>query len=588
MLKRWELRPAISLELKKQFPEIPGIILQLLSNRGLTTQKQIDEFLNPDYGQDLLDPFLFLDMAKAVARIYQAISSKEKIAIHGDYDADGITATALLANILSALAADFIIYIPHREKEGYGLNPNTIKYFAKQKVKLIITVDCAISNVAEVAMANQKGIDVIITDHHAEPAELPQAFGIINPKVGKCHYPFYELAGVGVAYKLAQAIISKEKNNIFPAGYEKWLLDLVAIGTVTDMMPLLGENRTLVKYGLKVLNKTKNKGLKLLAQKAGIWPVTEAELINSENIGYVLGPRINAAGRMDHANSAYELLISTNEEEIAKLVDNLEKNNQKRQVETEKLIKIVKKQVEDIEKQILIWAEGRNWPHGLIGIIAGKLKDEYNRPVLIINKMLKRVSASGRSIPEFNMIQALNQVAKYFSIYGGHAGAAGFTLKKRSDLKQCHQEILEIARKQLKNKDLIPKIKIEAELNLEDLNWELFEQIEKFEPFGQANPKPLFLLSNLRVENVRQVGSDNKHLKLFLKHKQMVKGFDAIGFGMGEMVGEIKYGDLTDVVCEINLNEFNGTRKLELRLIDLRKVKDENNEFVSISGKKVL
>jgi len=587
MLKRWELKPPISLEFQKQFPEIPGIILQLLGNRGLTAQKQIDEFLNPDYGQDLLDPFLFPDMAKAVTRIYKAIGNKEKIAIHGDYDADGITATALLSNILRALKADFIIYIPHREKEGYGLNPNTIKYFAKQKVKLIITVDCAISNVIEVALANKKGMDVILTDHHAEPAKLPQAYAIINPKVSKCHYPFYELAGVGVAYKLAQAIISKDNSNVFPAGYEKWLLDLVAIGTVTDMMPLLGENRTLVSYGLKVLNKTKNKGLKLLAQKAGIWPVTEAELINSENIGYVLGPRINAAGRMDHANSAYELLISTDEEEIAKLVDNLEKNNQKRQAETEKLIKIVKNQVKDIENQLLIWAEGKNWPHGLIGIIAGKLKDEYSRPVLIVNKMLKRVSASGRSIPEFNMIESLNLVAKYFSIYGGHAGAAGFTLKKRRDLKQCQQEILEIAKKQLKGKDLTPKIEIEAELNLEDLNWELFEQIEKFEPFGQGNPKPLFLVKNLRIENVRQVGSDNKHLKLFLKHKQMVKGFDAIGFGMGEMVESIKYGDKVEVVCEINLNEFNGTRKLELRLVDIRKVK-ENNEFVSSLAKKII
>lgn len=576
------------MELKKQFPEMPGVILQLLANRGLTTQKQIDAFLTPDYGQDVLDPFLFPDMDKAVSRIYQAVANKEKIAVHGDYDADGITSTVLMASVLQTMGADFEVYIPHREKEGYGLFIKTIKYFIKQKVKLIITVDCATSNLDEIAFANQKGIDVIVTDHHAEPLKLPLAYAIINPKVKACNYPFYDLAGVGVAYKLAQAVISRDKKGIFPSGYEKWLLDLVAIGTVTDMMPLLGENRTLVKFGLIVLNKTKRIGLQLLAQKSGVWPVTEADLINSENIGYLLGPRLNAAGRMDHANGAYELLKTEDLSEAEKLADNLEQSNRKRQSVTEKIMVEVKKEVKDIDKQFLILAEGKNWPLGILGLAAGKIKDEYNRPILIITKTLTKIAGSGRSIPEFNMIAALDKVADCFKIYGGHPGAAGFTMKSRKYISDFKQRIMQIAEKELNGKDLAPKLEIEAELNLADLNWELFEQIEKFEPFGMSNPKPIFLVKNLRVENVRSVGSDNKHLKLFLKHDNMVKSFEAIGFGMGDRIGEIKYGDLVEVVCEINLNEFNGTRKLELRLVDLKKIKDGGEKNVSNLAKKVL
>ncbi len=571
MDKKWVIKEPVSLDFKKKFPEIPSLILQLLHNRGLVSQEKINEFLNPDYGQGLLDPFLFPDMEKAVARIYQALENKEKITIHGDYDADGVTSSVVLANVLRKMKADFNVYIPHREKEGYGLNEKTIKYLARKKTGLIITVDCAISNVAEIELAKKKGIDVIITDHHAEPINLPQAYALINPKVKKCNYPFYDLAGVGVAFKLAQAIIASDKKNIFPIGYEKLLLDLVAIGTVADMMPLLGENRTLVKYGLIVLNRTKRIGLQLLAEKAGILPITEEELINSENIGFSLGPRINAAGRMDHANAAYELLMTDDYNEAKKLVDSLEKSNQQRQKITEKIMQQVAAEIKDSKNQYLIWAEGKNLPLGIIGIAAGKLKDEINLPVLIVSKQLQKISASGRSIDEFNLIDALNQVAEYFKVYGGHAGAAGFTLKNKKDLPELKEKILKIAKEELINKDLRPKLSIEAEMDLADLNDDLFAQIEKFEPFGNANHKPLFLVKNLRVETIRQVGNGSKHLKLFLKDLQSGKGFDAIGFGMGEKVEEIKYGDFVDVVCEINLNEFNGERKLELKLVDLKK-----------------
>jgi len=572
MEKKWILRRQISLEFKKQFPEIPDLILQLLYNRGLKTQKQIDEFLNPDYGQDILDPFLFPDMEKAVERIYQAIGNKEQIAIHGDYDADGVTSSVLIVEVLQKLGANLFVYIPHREKEGYGLNKKTIKYLARKKVKLIITVDCGISNLPEIFLAKKMGMEVIVTDHHNQPPKMPNAYAIINPKIKIFHYPCYDLAGCGVAFKLAQAIISKDKNNIFPVGYEKWLLDLVAIGTVTDVMPLLGENRALVTYGLIVLNKTKRLGLKLLAQKARVLPISEEKLINSENIGFALGPRLNAAGRMDHANSAFELLMTEKHSEAERLVNNLENNNQKRQALTEKIMAEVLKEIKDIDKQLLVLAHGKKWPLGVIGLAAGKLKDQYNRPVVIISQMGKKIVGSGRSIDEFNLIEALNKVADCFEVYGGHAGAAGFTLKNKKALPEFEKRFKKIVEADLKGKDLTPKLEIEAELNLEDLNWELFDQIEKFEPFGMGNPKPIFLVSNLRVENVRTVGNGNKHLKIFVRHEKMIKSFEAIGFGMGEMIGHIKYGDRVEVVCEINLNEFNGERKLELRLVDLKKV----------------
>jgi len=572
MEKKWVLKEPVGLEFKKKYPEIPGVILQLLANRGLTEQTEINQFLSPEYDQDLLDPFLFPDMEKAVQRIYLAVENNEKIAIHGDYDADGITASVLVANVLKQMKADFEVYIPHRDKEGYGLNQKTVKYFAKKKVKLIITVDCAISNTEEVELAKKNGIDVIITDHHDQPLELPQPLAVIDPKVDQCNYPFKFLAGVGVAFKLAQAIVKKDQQNIFPEGFEKWLLDLVAIGTVADMMPLLAENRILVKYGLIVLNKSKRLGLKLLAENAGLLPVSEKDLINSENLGYNLGPRINAAGRMDHANAASFLLLSEDLDEAKKLAGQIEINNQDRQKLTDKIIDKVRQEIKDPEGKYLILAHGKNWPLGIIGLASGRLKDEYNLPVVIISKTKGRIVGSGRSIPEFNLIEALQKLDKYFETYGGHPGAAGFSLKNKKDLPEIEKQLLEIAAKELTGKDLRPKLDIEAELDLNELNWELFDQIEKFEPFGAANPKPVFLVKNLKVETIKTVGQDNKHLKLFLKQDNMVKSFGAIGFGFGHKIEEIKYGNTLDVVCEINLNEFNGNRSLELKINDLKKV----------------
>ena len=580
--KQWVLKEPVSLELKKQFAEIQPLILQLLINRGLNTQEKIDEFLHPDYGQDILDPFLFPDMEKAVARIYEAVAKKEKIIVYGDYDADGVTSTVLLANVLQTMGARYDVYIPHREKEGYGLNLKAIKYLARKKAKLIITVDCGISNKKEIDLAKKKKIEVIVTDHHHEPLELPGAYAIINPKVKKCNYPYYDLAGVGVAFKLAQAIILRDKKNIFSPGYEKWLLDLVAIGTVTDVMPLIGENRTLLKFGLIVLNKTKRKGLKILAQKTDIWPITEEELMNSENIGFVLGPRLNAAGRMDHANVSYELLMTETDKEAEKLALSLEKNNQKRQSVTEKIIEEIKSSDIDLDKKLMIVASGK-WSVGVIGLASGKLKDQFNVPAIVIGKAGKKLIGSGRSIKEFNLIEALGKMPELFAVLGGHAAAAGFTLKNRKCLADFEKRITELAEKELHGKNLLPKLEIDAELNLEDLNWELFDQMQEFEPFGQANPKPLFLIKTLKVESVRTVGNGNKHLKLYLKHENMVKSFEAIGFGMGEHFEKIKIGDKMDVVCEVNLNQFNGNRKLELKIVDWQPIitLDDKNSLKS-------
>jgi len=362
MKKKWKILDKAPKDFFSQFPEIDPIVLQLLYNRGLKTQKQIDEFLNPDYGQDQHDPFLFKDMEKATKRIFKALTNKEKVAIYGDYDADGVTSTAVIYNVLKELGFKNIeVYIPYRMTEGYGINEVAVKEFEEKNIDLMITVDCGIANKEEIALANKKGIDVIITDHHHEPLNPPdKALAIINAKVKGEKYPFKDLAGVGVAFKLAQALIkkSREKGIDIPKGYEKWLLDLVAIGTVTDCVGLIGENRTLVRYGLVVLNKTKRIGLRKLIEKANL----TLGQIEAWNIAFQLGPRLNAAGRLDHASTSFKLLTTDDKKEAEEIVEGLEKTNRERQKITEKMVDQAKEQIDDKKaKSSIISVIGQNW-----------------------------------------------------------------------------------------------------------------------------------------------------------------------------------------------------------------------------------
>lgn len=563
----WLLKKKLSDEFQNKFPEINEIILQLLYDRNLDTQERIDEFLNPDYSQDLHDPFLFKDMDAAVDKILGSISGGKKITVHGDYDADGVCGSVILVNTLKKMGADVDVYIPHREKEGYGINSQTIDYLQSLGTNLIITTDCGISNKIEIDKAKDLGIDVIITDHHHVPPNIPDCL-IINPHRDNETYPFKDLSGAGVAFKLVQGLLKRYKEinqSIDWEAFEKWLLDIVAIGTVADLVPILGENRTLVKYGLVVINKTKRFGLKYLFEVAAL-----NSNIDTHKIAFQIGPRLNSAGRMNHASTAYKLLMSENITEAQKLALELNGNNQQRQKLTEKIIEEVKRDVEPFdEKNKIIFDYNREWPLGVVGLVAGKLSEEYNRPAFILGNTEGKITGSGRGIPEFNCIEAIEKINHLFERYGGHAAACGFTLKNESDLEEMKKNLIEIAEKELSGKELKPDLFVDLEIGFKDITWDLIEAITNFEPFGEDNEKPRFVSYGVKVLGLETVGNENKHLRLILTQDNgLVR--KAIGFCFGEWCKKINVGDLIDLVYEIDVNEWNGNREIQLKVVDLK------------------
>ena len=568
MNKKWVVKEKVPEALINKFPEIDPVILQLLHNRNIVEQEDIDKFLNPEYINNLHDPFLFRDMKKATKRIWKAIQKKEKIVVHGDYDADGVCSSVIIYDTLKNLGADVSVFLPHREREGYGMNTKTVQKFVDEKNKLIITTDCGITNHDEVDFANKHGVDVIITDHHEAPTELPSAYAVIDPHVKDDNYPFKYLAGSGVAFKLASALITESQDMpeySLPEGFEKWLLDMVAISTVTDIMPLLDENRVFVKYGLIVLEKTKRPGLKALLETIG----NRRGKIDTFTIGFQIGPRINAAGRMDHAILAFQLLIEESKEEAEILAKKLQANNVERQKITGNFVQEAKIQIGEVnDEKKLIFAIGKKWPAGIIGLIAGKLADEYYRPTLILTEIDGKVTGSGRSIRELNIVKALEKTQVHFERWGGHSQAGGFTLKSVESLEQFQHDFEKVVEKELMGKKLSPFLEIDTEINLNDVDWKFFGQLDSFQPFGEGNRSPYFLVRGVEVVDMQKVGSTGKHLKLMITHGSGIVR-KAIGFGFGELFDTISIGEKIDVVFEIGVNEWNGNRELELKIIDL-------------------
>ena len=610
MQKHWTINKKYSKKFAREFPEFSEITLQLLWDRDLKTQTQIDEFFNPDYEADLYNPHLMKGMDKAVERIYEAFEKEEKILVYGDYDVDGITSSLVMVSTLVEIksslsgikkdkARKFIgIYIPDRESEGYGMNDEAVKKIKNDGFGLIITVDCGTSNFASIKSANDLGIDVIVTDHHHIPEKIPNALAIINPNQSDCGYPFKELAGVGVAFKLAQALIKNLQTNEgdtstchlqnpIPPGFEKWLLDLVALGTVADCVNLTGENRTLVKYGLLVINKTKRVGIKKLISKTGLkvrenGGVIEKKAIDTNTISFTLAPRLNAAGRMDHANTSYQLLYSDSESEAEKLVLMLEKNNQNRQQLTEKMITEIRKRIDnygdDLPKVVI--ESGEEWKIGIVGLVAGKLADEYSRPFLILSEKDSKIAGSGRSIPKFNLIEAIEKCKDILIEFGGHSQAAGLKVESKN-LEKFRKKINLLADKILKEEDLVPLINIDCKIEHNQIDWQLNSEIEKFNPFGFGNRKPVFLAEKLEIHEIRTVGANDAHLKLcfkaIIKESEKVKYFSAIGFRLGKMAKEmpnkkpgLRWGDIVDVVFQLEINEWNGNRELQMNVLDLK------------------
>lgn len=570
--KKWQLMPKISDKLIKQYPDVNQVVLQLLFNRGLTAKKDIDLFFSSDYEKETHDPFLFNDMEESVELIIKHIKKGHKVAVYGDYDTDGATSSAILVETLETLKTKVRVYIPDRVEEGYGLNKKAIDNLIKDDIKLIITVDNGIRGKNEVEYIKNKKIDIIITDHHIAPEEkneIPNCL-IINPAVLDDGYPFRFLAGAGVAFKLASAIISKskldEKNKEI---LEERLLDLVAIGTVADCVSLLGENRVLVKKGLEILNKTKRIGVKKLIEVAKI---NNGKKLDSWNIGYQISPRLNAAGRMDHANTAFEILITRDEAEATELAKNLNDKNVERQEMTEYIFSQVIEGIEEKgEKDNIIVAvapDNQKWNEGIIGLVASKIKEKYYRPALIITKSEEGYKGSGRSVDGFNMIEAIEECAQLLDKYGGHPMACGFSLSEKNK-GEFIKKIKSIANEKIKEIDLRPRVDIEIELEMENINEEFLIDLEKFSPFGNGNEQPKFVSYKVDIVDIMNMGFQSQHIKFKLKNNN--SGIiNALGFGQAEKWRNLSIGDTIDIVYYLDRNDFNGRTETQMKIIDIK------------------
>lgn len=570
--RNWVLVDAAPTAWQAKFSTVHPVARQLFWNREVRESSAVEQFLNPSFEKDLHDSFLFNDMEKVVARLFAAIEKQEKIFVYGDYDADGVPGSAIIKSTLDALGAVAGIYIPHREQEGYGLNSGAISYMFDQGGKVVITCDCGISNAAETDEAQSKGMDVIITDHHRIPEIIPKAFAILHPLIAGEKYPNKFLTGGGVGFKLAQALVQRcqvpgARCQKVEEGFGKWLLDLVAISTVADMGRLVGENRTFVKYGLKVLNKTRRVGLQKLMESAGIKPGTA----DTTTIGWQIAPRINAAGRMDHANAALELLMTNDVEEAERLAQSLQASNVERQKATEVALKGARAQIGQAPAELyLLGAYDPTWVAGVVGLVAGRLTEELRRPVIIGTRNEAGViTASARSIGEFNIIEALADSKEYILKFGGHPRAAGFSVADETQWQKLIAHLQRLAFKALHEVDVRPSLTIDADITLAQVDWELVGAVQSLEPYGEGNPRPRFLLHGLQVLGFDGVGNGGKHLRLRVTddtHRPQ----KMIGFNCGEWCEKLKRGDLIDVVVEIGVNEWNGNRDIELKIVDLR------------------
>jgi len=607
-MKIWQLESSAPENLFQENPNIDPVLLQLLYNRGLTTALEIKEFISGELKEDLklglnkgetgdfYNPFLFRDMAASVDLIISHIKAGNKIVVYGDYDADGVTSSVILLETLKTLKAEVEIYLPDRVSEGYGLNKPALKVIAEQGFKLLITVDNGIRNKAEAQYAKELGLDVIITDHHVLPEKEEDYPGclFIDPADEREKYPFKVLAGVGVAFKLISALLYKAN---LEAKQKKLIsdraLDLVAVGTVADMVSLLGENRLLVKKGLEVLNKKKRLGLNKLMEVANI---NSDKKLEAWNIGWQIGPRLNAASRLAHANSAFSLLTTTDEDEAAELAEELNQRNISRQKITEEISAQVEEQIDknNLPKIIIgIAQEGQIWNEGVIGLVAGRIAEKYYRPTLIITRLVedfefdsklnkvvpKKINfkASGRSIESFNLIEAIEKCSDFLDKYGGHPMACGFSVKEEDRLLTFKKKI-EILADSLKKEDLIPKLKIEAELDFSEINLELLEKIEELAPFGQHNQQPRFVSYRLQINDINLMGLDNQHIKLRLISANNIglrsHSFWALSFGDAKRYETLKVGDIIDLVYYVDINNFNGRREPQLKIIDLKLSED--------------
>ena len=559
MNKKWECYEIDEKKLKEftQKYNLNELLARVLLNKGITTKENIELFMNPTR-KDFHDPFLMPDMEVAVNRILKAIDNNEKIIIYGDYDADGITSITVLKSFLEERGLDVDSYIPNRLDEGYGLNKEAIKKIFDDGHRLMITVDCGISGIDEVEYANSLGMEVLITDHHEPAQTLPNALAVVDAKRKDNKYPFNQLAGVGVVFKFIQAI--SIKLNLDEKEYLKYL-DIVCIGTISDIVPLVDENRVIAKLGLKLVNQTRNIGLKALLEVVGF------KNIDSGAVSFGVAPRINACGRMGHEQIALDLFLSKDYATAKKLAIKLNEYNTERQSIEKRIFDEATEKIENEEKNnacIIVGGEG--WHHGIIGIVASKVTDMYFKPSILICFEENIGKGSGRSIPGFDLHEALMECSEELEKFGGHAMAVGVTVA-RDKFNEFKAKLEEYA-KQCDIDKIVPIINIYSEIQLKNIDIESVRSLKMLEPFGEANKTPLFLFKNLKINSIRAL-SEGKHLKLTLKEDNFM--INAIGFNMGDLSEKYLLDDKVDIVGSLEINSFNGSDSIQIVMKDLRK-----------------
>lgn len=570
--KNWVIYPTAPTHFLESVNE-HRLLAQVLYNRGLQSNAEVIAFLTQD---DAIreNPYKLKDMTPAVTRIIQALETEEVICVYGDFDADGVTATALLVSALQAAGGRVGPYIPDRVDEGYGLNCEAIERIAQQ-AQLLITVDCGMRSIAEVERANALGLAVIITDHHSVGPVLPPALAVINPRRKDCPSRFDRLAGVGVAFRLAQAVLravgnrgqrkfSDEQINEIEEG----LLDLVAIGTVADVMPLLGENRSLVRRGLAQLNNAQRVGLSELFARADLTPGH----IDATAIAFRIAPRINAAGRLAHAKLAYQLLRTTDPVQAYTLTNELEALNQQRRALTESAQATVEGELTAHQAQnpYLYLLHSPTFAAGIVGLVAGRLTERLYRPTLVIEEGPEESRGSARSIPEFDISSALDEVSALLIRHGGHSRAAGFTVRT-AQLAELRAALCAIAERELSQYPALrPTLYIDADIPLAEANWGLASQFARLEPTGQENPQPILLSRGLRIREVRPIGSKKQHLRLIIDTGPQSTVVDAVAFQQGHWATELREGSRIDLAYQLEVNEWQGRQRLQLNVQDLR------------------
>lgn len=545
---------------------VDAAILALLSLRGIGSEEERARFLEPDYDRDLHDPFLFSSMRKVMARLRVARDAGERVGLFGDFDADGITSTVLLHEALSKLGIPVSVYLPDKHVEGHGLSLAALDSFTKDGVSLIVTVDCGMTDHEPIAEARRRNMDTIVIDHHHVPKELPDAYAFVNPRLPGETYPFLDLCGAGISFKVLQAVFL----TFFPEERDqlKWFLDVAAVGTVADVMPLVGENRTIVTYGLVVLSKSKRHGFREMVSRGRIGSSAGRAPV-ARDISFQIAPRLNAASRMAHARFAHDLLVESDPDRAHELADRLESFNTERQKVSADMAKAVREVALARADRRFVFAAHEDFHFGVVGLVAGRITNEFRKPTIVLTKGPETSRGSLRSIPELNIIEVVEQCGDLLERFGGHAQAAGL-LVRNENLDALDDRLEALAAERMAGERLEPETVVDMRLPYPLLTLDFARRVKRLAPFGEGNPEPVFLLESVVVADVRTVGSDGKHIKVTLSVPGK-RPVDAIGFSLAARIPDLAPGDAIDILFQLDENEWNGSVNLQLKLVDMRR-----------------